>query len=154
MPLPTTLKRRLLANLWRTSTKATALLTSTDDPLFSVADGRVILYAIIGEFTVAHDNTANLSLIKVNPTTGDDYDLCTSVSLVSRGIGVMISITGDTGDPLQLGFAGEMMSTGGVVCPIGDIELECAATPSDTLASAKWDCLWIPYDEGASVSPA
>ncbi len=152
MALPTTLKRRLLENLWRISTKATATITSSDDPLFSVADGRIILYAIIGEVTTSISATANLSLIKVNPTTGDDYDLCTTSNLTGRAAGVMLSITGDTGDGLQLGFAGEMMATAGIVCPIGDIELECSASPA--AGSIKWDCLWIPFDTGASVSAA
>ena len=151
MPVPTSLKRRLLRELPRVVTKATAALTSTDDPLFSVTGGKILLTDLVGEFTVASTGTASVALIQFNPDdSGSTTALTASISIANRAVGILMSMSGQDGDVLQLGVVVEGMEVG-LVLPAGDIELNISVTPSGS-AFVKWVAKWIAIDDGASVA--
>jgi len=155
MALPTTLKNRLLSNLWRTTTKATAQITSTDDGLFTVGTGgNVMITMLLGEMTIAHSATLNNCRIKHVPTaTGTDVFMsAASLDLTGLAIGGFIYLTGDKGAFAEKGEVGQMMETGGMILGPGLIEIQCSASPA--AGSAKWFCSWIPIDVGASVAAA
>jgi len=139
--------------MWRSTTKAAALLTSTDDPLFTISGGRVIMTHFVGEFTTVHSSSANSCRIKMNPTTGADINLSGTVQLNALGpIGMLLYLPGDFGDNLELGNVAQGMSTAGFILPIGDLEVECSGSPSE--GKVKWFMNWIPLDQGASVASA
>ena len=152
MPVPTSLKRRLLQELPRREVKATAAVTSTDDPLFTVSNGKVLITELVGEFTIAHSGTANASRIKFNPAdSGSDLNLSLTTDLNGLGIGILYSLSGQFGNAPQVGVAVEGMEVG-LILPPGDIELECAASPA--AGSIRWVLKWIEIDDDGSVAAA
>jgi len=129
---------------------------STDEAIFSIAGGRVLLTSLVGEVTtvIAAGTTPDLK-VKFNPTaTGADFDLCTAVSIASDAVGQAYYIAGDVATPGALLVGGAVGQANPVfpkplLLPAGDIEIDM---DESVTGSVRWTCTYIPYDDGASVA--
>lgn len=135
--------------------RATATLPQgTHSALFNITKGRVLLTSIVGEITVAIGGTSG-TLIAAYPTvtTAGDTDLCAATDINTCDVGDLLGITGTPGDAMLVAHKGavQMMATGGVVLPIGTLDLVDAQSET---GSIKWSVTYIPYDDGAEMSVA
>lgn len=135
---------------WIHVTRATAdVFTGSAVPLFSVAGGRVLLMAILGEVTTIIAAGANNFKLQSNPTTGTTSDLCANLDIDADEAGTLYSITGVPADAMLRGESGSVrIPAGPVVLPIGDIE---ALSAGNVSGSAKFDVWYIPLDSGARM---
>lgn len=134
--------------------KATATLagTSTVD-LFTVATGRVVVHAIVGEVTtVVQGQTTSCKLIST-PTTGTAVDLCAALDLTGDEVGCLYGITGLFSDALVGSDAGATVSLRNpIIVPIGVIGFNNASAANT--GSVKWDIYYTPLDTGATIVSA
>jgi len=137
--------------------RATAALpASTDEALFTITGGRILLTSIIGEVTTVIQTQACATKLKFNPTaTGADTDLCASgTSITADAVGTLYSITGDFSDDLKdnlLCLESDSLLEVPIMLSEGAIELETAATNT---GSVSWSVTYIPYDDNARVTAA
>lgn len=134
--------------------RATAALpASTDDALFTISGGRVIVVALVGEVTTVIQTQANNTKLKFNPTaTGADQDLCAVLDITGDAVGELYTISGTVGDAMRSDLLiGNPVLTNPLVLSEGDIELDCAATNTGSVA---WDLIYVALDTGASVAAA
>jgi len=135
---------------FRVDRAAETLPQGADGSLFTISGGRVLMLLILGEVTVAIANTANASLIKLNPTLGADQDLCAALDIDNDALGTIYTISGTVGDALRddvriglgMGFQGMILSE-------GIVELECAGSIAGEI---QWSMWWLPLDSGANVA--
>ena len=135
-------------------TKATAALPqSTDGALFTIATGRILLLGLVGEVTTVIQTQANNTKLKLNPTaTGADQDLCAVLNITADAVGELYTISGTVGDALRSDLLiGTPLLTNPLVLSEGDIELDCAASNTGSVA---WDIVYVPFDDGATVVSA
>jgi hypothetical protein len=133
--------------------RATATLPQTTaHALFTIATGRIVVFGLIGEVTTIIQTQANNTKIVANPTTGTSVDLCAVLSITADEVGCLYGITGVFSDALVGANAGAtILCDRPVVVPIGTIDLDCAASNT---GSVKWKLLWLPLDDGATVTAA
>ena len=148
MALPTTLKNRLLSNLWRITPRAASLQPqSTSTAYFNVTGGRVIVVNIIGEVTVVM-GVGNLNWLS-NPTTHATLAMCSAVACTGDLVGQLYSLPSAVGGALNVDTTVCELGYLGMICHIGDLELNASAS---VVGETKWDCIWLPFDEGAAVN--
>ena len=131
---------------------------STDEAIFTVSGGRVLITSLVGEVTtaIAAGTTPDLK-IKYNPTaTGSDFDLCTAVSIASDAVGQMYYIAGSVASPGALLVGGAVgqanpVFTAPLMLSEGDIEIDMDESVTGSVA---WTLTYIPLDDGASVAAA
>jgi hypothetical protein len=126
---------------------------TTTESLFTIAGGRVLITALIGEVTTVIQNSDPVAKLTSNPTTGSSVDIASTADLTSLEAGGFVVCEGD-GTALVLSNAGAAYMAAGVgfwVCPIGTIDLTTGASKTGAF---KWDLFYIPIDEGASVVAA
>ncbi|NGO68524.1 hypothetical protein [Streptomyces boncukensis] len=134
--------------------RATATLPqSTDGSLFTVSGGRVLLLGLVGEVTTVIQTQVNNTKLKLNPTaTGADQDLCAALDISADAVGELYTISGTVGDAMRSDLLiGNPLLAAPLVLSEGDIELDCAASNTGSVA---WDLLYTPLDNGASVVSA
>lgn len=135
--------------------RATSVLAQgTDLSLFTISGGRVALMLILGEVTVAIQNQANATLLKLNPTaTGADQDLCASLDIDNDAVGTIYTISGVVGDALRddLLIAAGGLRAAPLILSEGILELECAASNT---GSIQWTLFYLPIDTGAVIEAA
>ncbi len=136
--------------------RATAALPqSTDDALFTITGGRILLTSIVGEVTTVIQTQANNTKLKFNPTaTGADQDLCAVLDITADAVGELYTIDGTVGNALRSDLLiglNSLFGAGGLILSEGDIELDCAASNTGSVA---WTMTYIPLDTGASVAAA
>jgi len=131
------------------------LPATTDEALFSITGGRVMITSIIGEVTTVIQTQANDTKLKFNPTaTGADTDLCAALDITADAVGTLYSITGDFSDAMKDGLLcleTDAVLERGIILSEGDIELDCAATNTGSVA---WSLTYVPIDDGAAVAAA
>lgn len=130
-----------------------AIATTDDKPLFTVAGGRVLLVALVGQVGTVVQTQANTALVKLNPTSGSDVDLCAGLDITATAAGTHLTITGDVTDNLVASdsVTGNPVLTSPLVLPEGDIELE---TSADSTGTVQWTAVYVPFDDGASMAVA
>ena len=134
--------------------KATAVLagTSTVD-LFTVANGRVVVHAIVGEVTIVVQTQATSCKLISTPTVGTAADLCAALDLTADEVGCLYGITGLTGDALIGTNAGATICPKhGVVVPAGVIGFNNVSAANT--GSVKWDIYYTPLDIAAVITSA
>jgi hypothetical protein len=134
--------------------KATALIAnnSTVD-LFTVATGRVVVHAIVGEVTTVVQGQATVCKLISTPTVGTAADLCGTLDLTADEAGCLYGITGLTGDAMIGTNAGATICPkGGVIVPAGVIGFNNASGANT--GSVKWDIYYTPLDTGATIVSA
>lgn len=134
--------------------RATAALPqTTDDALFTITGGRVVIKALVGEVTTVIQTQANNTKLKFNPTaTGADQDLCAVLDISADAVGELYTISGTVGDAMRSDLLiGNGVLQDPLVLSEGDIELDCAASNT---GSVSWTLVYVPLDDGASVAAA
>lgn len=136
--------------------RATATLPqSTDDAIFTVTGGRVLVTALIGEVTtVIGTGTTPELKVKFNPTaTGADTDLCAVLNIADDAVGTLYGVTGDYSAALASGLL--TLEGPGFGSPFivseGDIEIDMDESVTGSVA---WTIMYVPLDDGASVAVA
>jgi len=138
---------------FRVSQPTAALPQTTDAALFTVAGGRVLVTALIGEVTTVIQTQANNTKVKFNPdATGADQDLCAVLNISADAVGELYTISGTVGDAMRsdLLIANPVL-TNPLALSEGAIELDCAASNT---GSVKWDVWYVPIDDGAYIAVA
>ena len=132
------------------SDKATAALpASTTGTLFTVAGGRVVIRALLGEVTTIIQAQATTLKLVSTPTVGTAVDLCTTADLNGLEVGGRVALPGAVGSALTKANAGAIaLQTANLVVGIGTIG---ALTVATSTGSVKWTCWWVPLDQGATL---
>lgn len=131
---------------------------STDEAIFTITGGRVLVVGLVGEVTTAigAGTTPDLK-IKYNPTAaGSDFDLCTAVSIASDAVGQMYYIAGSVASPGALLVGGAVGQANPVFAtPLllseGDIEIDM---DESVTGSVSWSLIYVPWDADAEVAAA
>lgn len=134
--------------------RATAALPqTTDEALFTISGGRILLLGLVGEVTTVIQTQANNTKLKSNPTaTGADQDLCAVLDITADAVGELYTISGTVGDALRSDLlVGNPILTNALILSEGDIELDCAASNT---GSVSWSIIYVPWDDGAAVAAA
>lgn len=139
--------------IYRCERPTGALAQTGDLSLFTVT-GYIRAICLFGHVTTIIQNQANATLIKMNPTTGADVDLCAALDIANHAAGSGYTVTGDFSDALQYEASacleGET-SLQPFILPPGVIELECAASNT---GAVQWTLLYqkITSDAGVVVA--
>jgi len=136
--------------------RATASLpATTSQNLFTVAGGRILLLALIGEVTTVIQAQSTTVKVTSTPTTGSAIDMSsTGADINALEVGGRITLA----NPPAAGTAMVKTNAGytnlqgvQVVVPIGTISYTTGATST---GSIKWDLFYVPYDAAATVAAA
>lgn len=135
----------------RTERAADTLPQTTTKALFTITGGRIMVFGIVGEVTVAIQNQANNTKLTLDVATGTDVDLCAVLNIANAEVGTLYGVSGVFAEAMR--GAGQALQ--GQTIPFalkpGDIDLNCAASNT---GSVKWTLLWTPIDDGAYVAAA
>lgn len=136
--------------------KAAAVLPqSTTQNIFTIAGGRVLVMALVGEVTTVFTATAtNLKVTSV-PTTGSAVDIASNLAVASFEQGAILVVEGDgtalIGTSAGAGFAPALNALP-FVLPIGVVRIETSA--NNVTGATKWDIWYVPMDDGAFIVSA
>jgi hypothetical protein len=133
--------------------RATAALpASTTADIFTVDGGRVLLVGIIGEVTTAIQAQAcNLSVVYDPDGAGSNTTLASTLDVNADAAGSYYVLNGTAGGALVQStnpFAVAFPAPRWVLGP-GDIALTTSATNT---GSVKWTALYVPLDDGATLT--
>jgi hypothetical protein len=140
----------------RLVSRATATLPATAaQNIFTIAGGRVIVIALVGEVTTIIQAQSTTVKITSTPTTGSAVDLSnTTADINALEVGGRIALpalaaAATTLTKLNAGYM--TLQTSHVLVPIGNISYTTGATST---GSIKWDLIYVPFDTGANVTAA
>ena len=148
-------QRDAAATLWgiHVSKASATLPAGTTQDIFTVAGGRVLVRALIGEVTVevGAGTTPDLQ-VQMDPTTGTTTDIATDVVIASDEVGTLYYVEGDGTAliPISSGYA-QAAAGQGFILPIGTVQI---VTSETTAGATKWDIWFLALDDGASVVSA
>lgn len=146
--------------------KSAALLVQNDSVnLFTVAGGRVLVTALLGEVTTVIG--ANAITVKYQHTKsgGSAADLSAATTITSDAVGTLYGITGVAADLISaqtvtgtevpnVTFLSLFPSaTRGIILPAGTLSILASNADPDG-GALKHDLWYIPLDDGASVVAA
>lgn len=134
--------------------KATATVPqSTGQNIFTVAGGKVLIRALVGEVTVAigAGTTPDLNVTHT-PTVGTATVVASDVVIASDEIGTLYYVEGDGTAliPISSGYA-QACAGQGLILPAGTLSIVASES---TAGSTKWDLWYLPLDDGATVVSA
>lgn len=138
--------------------RATAALPQTaDGALFTITGGKIRVVGIYGEVTTVIQTQANATKLKHNPSgVGSDVDLCATLDITGDAVRTIYSITGTLATAMKSTTLGVVVPADniaypGIVLDEGDIELDCAASNTGSVA---WTLEYEVVDAGATVAAA
>ena len=135
---------------FKESRAATTLPQTGAVPIFTIAGGRVLAF-FLGEVTVVIASSADASKLIHNPTVGTDDDMCATLDINADEVGTLYTLTGAVGAAMigasQVGGIGLQP----FALNVGTVDYHCAANRT---GEVKWDCFWVPIDDGATVTAA
>ena len=135
----------------RVEKAAATLPATTYGALFTIAGGRVIIMAIVGEVKTICDATVTNLKLTATPTTGTAVDVATNVAIANKEVGTLFGVSA-YGSALVASNAGSTaIAQTPFVVPIGTLGLTTSATNT---GAAKWVVCYVPLDDGASVVSA
>ena len=155
MPLPTSLKRKLIQNLPETAYKSAAVLPqSTTDVLFTITGGPILVYGITGIVVVALAATTNTLAMSITPLSGSGSVIIATASAT------VISDPEDTIYKMPAAVNGQMIIAGqlaaeelnmvrGWVMVPGDVIL--TTTGSQATGTVEWYMTWQSLHPAAGV---
>ena len=152
MPLPTSLKRKLLRNLPETIHRATKILpASATEDLFRINDGPILVHALFGRVTTALSATATSASLNLDPIVGSAVIIATATVVTSDVINTIWGIPAAVAGALAASgivAADEVLATGGWILTEGDITLTTTAINTGVV---EWYLRWSPIHPSASV---
>ncbi len=133
------------AKIRRTHRPADNLPQTAQEALFTIIDGPIFVYGIVGEVTTVIETQANDTQLVFNHATEADVDLCADLDITGDVVGTLYTITGDFSDAMLSGVAVES----DIIAPPfllqeGSIELDCAASNT---GQVKWTLFWAPVND-------
>ena len=131
--------------------RATATVAADQD-LFSVDDGRVLLLGLVGEVTTQIGGGSQDFEIDLDPDDGGSNVALSSLVAVDGDVtGTQYSLNTTAGSALVAEL--DVSYNGILATPIllkeGDIVLDVTGSEA---GSVKWDAVYVPLDDGASLS--
>jgi hypothetical protein len=120
-------------------------------PLFTIAGGRVIVLGIVGEVTTVIGGTTPSAKLVANPTVGADSDITSAVAITSDPVGNLYGVATVAGALSVLESVAPLGQEHFVLRP-GTLDLHVSA--ADATGAIKWTLLYIPLDDGATVTAA
>jgi hypothetical protein len=138
------------------ASKASAVLPqTTTQNIFTIAGGRVMVTALIGQFTAAASGTASNLKVTSTPSVGTAVDVAANLAIANFELGAILIVEGDgtaiIGTATGSGFAPALNALP-FVLPAGVLNIETSG--SNTTGATKWDIWYFPLDDGASVASA
>jgi hypothetical protein len=134
--------------------RATSTLPATAAlNIFTVSGGRVLLRYLVGEVTTIIQAQACTVKVTLTPTTGTAVDLsAVSASISGLEVGGKLGLPATAATALVTGNAGGIITKQAEwVLPIGNLSYTTSATNT---GSIKWDLIYVPLDNGATVTAA
>lgn len=132
---------------------AAVLPATTTSHIFTVTGGRVAITALVGTCTTVCSATATTLAIGTTPTVGtaSTTSLASAVAITSKEVGTMVALGATAGAALIVGTnaATPAMLALPIVVSAGTIDLTTSATNTGAFS---WSLLYIPIDDGASVT--
>ena len=130
------------------------LPATTAQNIFTIAGGRVLVTALIGEITTIIQAQACTVKVTSTPTTGSAVDFASALDVNAFEAGAILVVEGDgtalIGTSAGAGFAPALNALP-FVLPIGTVKITTSATNT---GATKWDLWYFPLDDGASVVSA
>jgi hypothetical protein len=142
----------LATKIRRLDRAADTLPQTTQEALFTITGGRILVYQIIGEVTtVIQTQTDNAQLV-FNHATAADVDLCADLDITADAVGTLYGITGTFADAMLSGFALPATTLPApLILSEGSIDFDCSANNTGAVA---WTLFWAPLDDGTYVATA
>lgn len=122
--------------------------------IFTISGGRILVVALVGEVTTAVQNQACTLAIGSAPTvgTGSTTALGTASSIIAAPIGTHFSSNPGGATVTDLATqAGVLVPSAGFIVDVGTLTITTSATNT---GSVKWDLVYVPWDNAASVAAA
>jgi hypothetical protein len=130
--------------------RAGAVLPATGNQTVFTVTGRIIVTSLIGEVTTAMSATVtNLKATAVATVGSVATDLCANAAVTSLGLGVLYGISGIPATAATTGSA--VQQNNEVIVQAGIVRVTTDATNTGAMS---WTMLYVPLDDGASVSAA
>ncbi len=131
--------------------RATATIAADQD-LFSIDDGRVLLIGFVGEVTTAIGGGSQDFEIDLDPDDGGTNVALSTILLVDGDVtGTQYSLNTTAGGvlvaELDVSYNGILATP--IILKEGDIVLDVTGAEA---GSVKWDAIYVPLDDGASLS--
>lgn len=133
----------------------TALLGVSTKPIFTVAVGRVLVRALVGEVVIAVQDQSNGIKFVSTPTVGAATDMCAVGAGQNMGVGGLISLPGTsiaTAAHVSATTAAGAVpgcNTAGIIVAAGTIGVNTAASGTGSMKFSIW---YVPLDDGAYVT--
>ena len=136
--------------------RATAALPATTaQNLFTIAGGRILLLALVGEVTTIIQAQSTTVKVTSTPTTGSAIDMSSTgadINALEVGGHITLPATPASATALVKGLGGYIgLSAARLMVPPGVISVNYGAAST---GAVKWDMAYVPYDDGATVTAA
>jgi hypothetical protein len=134
--------------------EAAAVLPATaTGHIFTVSGGRVAITALIGLCTTVCSATATTLAIGTTPSVGtaSTTSLASATAVTSKEVGTMVGLGATAGAALIVGTnaASPLVLPEPVIVSAGTIDITTSAANTGAFS---WSCLYIPIDDGATVT--
>lgn len=136
--------------------RATATLpATTSQNLFTIAGGRILLLALVGEVTTIIQAQSTTVKVTSTPSAGSAIDMSsTGADINALEVGGRISLANPPAAASALtktnaGYTN--LQSVQTIVPAGTISYTTGATST---GSIKWDLFYVPYDAAATVAAA
>ena len=153
-------QKGLMGSTIRTAVKTGATMTSTADPIFTVAGGPVQIISIVGRVTTVSASQANdLKLQAAVTDPAGDTDMSTAVETNADAVGTIYHFVGPTAilTPVTAGAA--ILDYGSVtvtpsqwIMSPGDIE--AIGAQATHTGNVEWSCAYFPLSPSATLVAA
>jgi hypothetical protein len=142
----------------KVSRTAAVLPATATTAYFTVAGGRVIITALLGQVTTVCSATATTRASGTTPASGtaSTTSIATATAVTSKEVGTGLTVLAASGvaGALVVGTNNSsalFLTPQGVVVNTGTIDFTTSATNT---GATKWDLFYIPLDDGATVVTA
>lgn len=143
---------------------AAALVQNDAVALYTVAGGRVLVTAFLGEVTTVIGANAITVKYQYTKTGGSAADLSAATTITSDAVGTLYGITGVAADVISaqkvggtevpnVTFLNLFPSSKGIILPAGSLTILASNADPDG-GALKHDLWYIPLDYGASIVAA
>lgn len=134
----------------RVDKAAATLPATTNQTIFTVSGGNVLIPLLYGVVTTIIQAQANNLKVTSVPTVGTAVDLAANLDVNAKEAGTLLLVEGD-GTALVGANAGAGLNgigTGCMIVPPGVIRITTSATNT---GATRWQCWYVPLDNGATV---
>lgn len=134
--------------------KSGVAVTGAPGAIYNVTGGRIMLWGLFGSVATVIGAGVTSLLLRANPTTGADTDLCANGVITSAPVASLFSITGTVTDALAVNLLtqGAIKSqTAPLIIQPGTIDI---IVTGGTTGTVDWRALWDSIDSGSVLTAA